>query len=133
WLGLGSVVLGLLAARDFSGRFDAAWSSWATQKLSIWYGNTAWYLSFLIQWAIGLRAAVAIASERERGTWDALLTSPLEGPEIVRAKLWGSLYALRWLFAAALWAWTLALAFGAMRGRSYLYTVSSAVMIGAFM
>jgi ABC-type transport system involved in multi-copper enzyme maturation permease subunit len=63
-------------------------------------------LSWLIPAAVGLRAAVSIASERERGTWDSLLTSPLTGPEIVRAKLWGSLHALLGIFAATLIAWT---------------------------
>ena len=87
----------------------------------------------LIQWAIGLRAAVAIASERERGTWDALLTSPLEGTEIVRGKLWGSLYALRRLFAATFWAWTVALACGAMSGWDYLTQVAETLIVGAFL
>ena len=36
----------------------------------------------LIQWAVGLRAAVSISSERERGTWDALMTSPLDARAI---------------------------------------------------
>ena len=69
----------------------------------------------LIQWAVGLRAAVSISSERERGTWDALLTSPLDGREIVRGKLWGSLYALRGLILAAFLAWALAAAAGRCR------------------
>ena len=49
----------------------------------------AMFMGWLLQWAVGLRAAVSIASERERGTWDALLMSPLEPGEIVRAKLFG--------------------------------------------
>ena len=87
----------------------------------------------LIQWAVGLRAAVAISSERERGTWDALLTSPLEGPEIVRAKLWGSLHALRWLFVAAFVAWTIAALGGAMSWRDYAESVIGTVIVAAFM
>ena len=34
------------------------------------------FMGWLLQWAIGLRAAVSIASERERGTWDAALDEP---------------------------------------------------------
>src|SRR5262249_22762268 len=49
----------------------------AVLKLSI--GDTAGYFGWLIEWAVGLRAAVTISSERERETWDAILTSPLEG------------------------------------------------------
>ena len=83
-----------------AGRSGSAWGAWCWRAsrpgatwsiatrlarlgdgpvLSLWYGNSARFIGFLIQWAIGLRAAVTISSERERGTWDALLTSPLEG------------------------------------------------------
>ena len=43
-------------------------------------------LGWLLQWGVGLRAAVSIASERERGTWDALLMSPLVPSEIARGQ-----------------------------------------------
>lgn len=101
--------------------------------LGNWITGSAFLFGCLIQWAIGLRAAVAISSERELGTWDALLTSPLEGTEIVRGKLWGSLFALRWLFAATFWAWSLALACGAMSAGYYFFLLASSLVIGAFM
>jgi len=101
--------------------------------MAIWVGGTGWWVSALIQLGVGLRAAVAISSERERGTWDALLTSPLEGREIVVGKVWGSLHSLRWLFGAALWAWTLALSFGAMTGGGYAYLLAETLICGAFM
>ena len=90
-------------------------------------------VGYLIQLSIVLRAAVAITSERQRGTWDSLLTSPLQGRDIVLGKLCGSLYALRWLILAALWAWTLALIFGAMPLKDYLFLLLSIVVIGACM
>jgi len=96
-------------------------------------GYSATVIGLLIQWAVGLRAAVAISSERERGTWDALLTSPLEGPEIIRAKLWGSLHALRWLFAAAFVAWTIAAWFGTMPWADYAESVIGTGILAAFM
>src|SRR5690606_14562759 len=60
-------------------------------KLSAWAEETLWLvvrvsslpLCWLIQWSMALRAAGAISSERERAAWDSLLTSPLEGREIV--------------------------------------------------
>ncbi|WP_435006830.1 ABC transporter permease [Tundrisphaera lichenicola] len=133
WLGLGSLTLGGIAAWNYSTQSDAAWADWAVQQLSAWYGGSALFLSFLIEWAIGLRAAVAISSERERGTWDALLTSPLEGSEIVRAKLWGSLHALRWLIGSALLAWTVSAIYGAMTIAEYLEVLAGVGAIGAFM
>lgn len=73
-----------------------------------WIGNPSWSVAVLIVVSIGLRASTTIAGERERGTWDSILTSPLEGSAIVRGKLWGSVHALRWLILAALAAWTVA-------------------------
>jgi ABC-type Na+ efflux pump permease subunit len=71
------------------------------------YADGSLVLMSLIVLAIGLRAAISISSERERNTWDSLLTSPLEGQDIVRGKIWGSIYSLRWLGLAAVWAWTI--------------------------
>lgn len=95
--------------------------------------NSSSMVGYLIELAVGFRAAVAISSERERGTWDGLLTSPLQGTEIVVGKLWGSLYALRWLIVAALWAWTLALLCGAMPLKYYAVLLLDHAVIGACM
>src|SRR5205814_3834281 len=100
-------------------RHDLEWGNWAVATLTSWIGDTSELFAVLIYLGIGLRAAVAISSERERGTWDGLLTSPLDGGEIVRGKLFGSLHALWPLLLAAVWAWSLAFAFGAMSGTDY--------------
>lgn len=52
--------------------------------------------------AIGVRCAGAVSSERERQTWDALLTTPLEPRQILRGKLWGILDSTRPYLAAYL-------------------------------
>ena len=134
WLALGSLFLGGCAVWVYCIRpTDEAWADWAVQQSSFWYGNSALFIGFLIQWAIGLRAAVTISSERERGTWDALLTSPLEGTEIVRGKLWGSLWALKWLIGSALLAWTITFALGGMLWPEYVEQLVGMVVIGTFM
>jgi len=134
WLGLGSLALATVAQwGDLLGP-SLEWRGWAWGLLSgVMYGGSALYIGFLIQWTIGLRAAVAIASERERGTWDALLTSPLEGGEIVRGKLWGSLHALRWLIASAAIAWTVAVLHGGLLTLEYGERMVELPIIGAFM
>jgi ABC-type transport system involved in multi-copper enzyme maturation permease subunit len=141
WLGLlivlylvvGSTALALCDAWFLFVRPNSGWSDYLTAMMSTWYGERAFVVAFLIEWAIGLRAAVAISSERERGTWDALLMSPLQGGEIVVGKLWGSLFALRVLFVSAVWAWTLALLFGAMSASDYLTPMAQIFVAGAFM
>ena len=129
WLALGSLVLGGMVAR--AGSSDA--EPWAVGTLATWYGRPAILISFLIQWSIGLRAGVTIASERERGTWDGLLTSPLTGAEIVRGKLWGSLHALRWLIAAALLAWTISWACDAMTTFRFVSALADTICWSALM
>ena len=70
----------------FSARFRS-WRRWASSILSVVLGGFAGtLLGWLLQWGVGLRAAVSIASERERGTWDALLMSPLDPSEIGRGQ-----------------------------------------------
>jgi hypothetical protein len=50
----------------------------------------------------GVRSAGAISGERERGTWDLLLLSPMSATDLVREKFQGIQAAcLPWLFAAA--------------------------------
>ena len=133
WMALGSLGLAAVAAYGHFAQSDTSWADWAILQTSFWYGNSAIFIGFLIQWAIGLRAAVTVASERERGTWDALLTSPLLGIEIVRGKLWGSLYALKWLIGSALLAWTITFSMGGMFWPEYAEQLIGLALIGPFM
>jgi ABC-type transport system involved in multi-copper enzyme maturation permease subunit len=94
-------------------RRDVELSHWARGEFAALLQTTSLFLGWLLQWAIGLRSSVAVAAEREKGTWDALLVSPLEPAEIVRAKLAGCLYGLRWILGAVVLCWTLGLVVGA--------------------
>jgi ABC-type transport system involved in multi-copper enzyme maturation permease subunit len=124
-IGGGSLVLAAIVAAEFFFPRPDGYPINASALLSmIFTGARATFMGWLLQWAIGLRAAVSIASERERGTWDALLMSPLEAREIVRAKLAGSLYALRWMVAAMLLALTLSVVVGAMPVWEYVTWVA---------
>jgi hypothetical protein len=82
---------------------------------------------------MGLRAAVAVASERERGTWEGLILSPLEGREIVLAKIYGSLYSLRWFAVAIIVAWTAAVFTGALGAAQYVQLVAGTLIMSFFM
>lgn len=54
------------------------------------------------------RAACSITAEKERDCWQSLLGTPLTGTEIVRAKVLGSVYAMRYLFAVLFVIWGMA-------------------------
>ncbi len=101
--------------------------------LAAWIASTATFVLWLLQWAVGLRASAAVSSERQRATWDALLVSPLEGREILWGKTWGSVFALRWLAAAAVVSWVAATLGGAMTLSECCACVGLLVCGGAFM
>ena len=133
-IGGGSLVLAGMMV--YSGYFapDSGLLSMASDTLSTMLsGSAGILLGWLLQWGIGLRAAVSIASERERATWDALLMSPLRPAEISVAKLLGSLYALRYLAAAMLLAWTLAVLVQAVPVPAYFNWLVGNIVFGAFM
>lgn len=129
----GSVTVFAVIAWDGSRSSDSEWTLWAIEALRAVVDSTGLFLIWLLEWSIGLRASVSIASERERGTWDALLTSPLEGVEIVRGKLWGSLHAPRGLIVAALLAWTIAAAVRAIPIYQAVDMGAAVLVVGAFM
>ncbi|HEY5312595.1 MAG TPA: ABC transporter permease subunit [Pirellulales bacterium] len=52
------------------------------------------------------RAATSVTSEMERDCWVTLLSTPLSAAEILRGKLLGNLYAVRWVTAGVLVFWT---------------------------
>ena len=57
---------------------------------------------------VGIRCSGAITGEREKGTWEALLLTPLETRTLVRSKLWGVI------------------------GSTYLYLILYAIPFGLF-
>ena len=133
-IGGGSVVLAGMMAYSAIFTPESDFAATATATLGTLLGGfLGTLLGWLLQWGIGLRAAVSIASERERGTWDALLMSPLKPGEIAVSKLIGSLYALRYLAAAMLLAWTLAVLVKAITVPQYLVWIVSNLVMGSFM
>jgi ABC-type transport system involved in multi-copper enzyme maturation permease subunit len=132
--GGGSLVLGAIMLLAHFWEPAADWSVGAKSLMSaVLAGAGGMFVGWLLQWAVGLRASVSIASERERESWDAILMSPLEAREIVWAKLFGSLYALRWMVAAFLVAWTLAVSVGAISLHDYITWVAGTAVAALLM
>jgi ABC-type transport system involved in multi-copper enzyme maturation permease subunit len=110
----------------------SGWVTLASDLLGYWTA-AAKYLKWLIQLAMGFRAAGAIASERERATWETVLITPLDGREIVGGKIFGSLYALRWFVIAVILGWTVSALSGAMPPEMYLQLLAETLVVGVFM
>ncbi len=95
---------------------------------SQWIGILAVPLGWLIQWAVGIRAAAGISMEKEQGTWDALMMTPLEGGEIVKAKMIVSFYSLRWFLIATLLVWLLGVMMESITFYAFFMMVLSSAM-----
>jgi ABC-type transport system involved in multi-copper enzyme maturation permease subunit len=133
-IGLGSLVVAAIILWSLLVRPDPQLSAWSTGVLELLlsgFAGTA--MGWLLQWGVGLRGAVSVASERERGTWDALLMSPLAPAEIGRAKVYGSLHALRYMAGAMVLAWTLGVIFEAISIRSYVTWIAGTAVGCALM
>jgi ABC-type transport system involved in multi-copper enzyme maturation permease subunit len=75
----------------------------------LFIAGAVWVL-LLASLGVGVRCAGVVSSERERRTWDVLLTTPLESRQLLRGKLWGVIDAARpYLFAYLIAAAPLAL------------------------
>jgi len=57
---------------------------------------------------IGTRAAGSVTGEKERDCWLTLISTPLTPREIVHGKIWGAIYACRWLIVAVAAGWAVA-------------------------
>lgn len=128
----GTVIVAGLALWALYYRRDSELFDRYQSLLSAMYESPAFLVSILIQLAVGLRAAVTISSEREQGTWDALLASPLTGREILWGKLWGSLYSLRYVLVAILFSWGVSVALGAMNWKILVTCVGMTIVVSAF-
>jgi len=91
---------------------------------------TAFYFVGLL--AVSSVAAASVAGERERGSWTALLTSPLNGWEIARAKVLGVLWGMRWLALPFGILWVIGLGTGSVHPLGFLAAELSVMVFGAY-
>lgn len=69
-----------------------------------------------VAWGLGLAglSASGVAAEREEDTWTSLIATPLDGVEILRAKMFGALWATRGIGLLLVFFWLLGLVSGAV-------------------
>ena len=75
-------------------------------------GGTLLYVA----WCLGVAslAATGVVGEREEDTWTSLITTPLNGEEILRAKMFGAVWGTRWFGLPLVVLWHLGLVSGAV-------------------
>lgn len=65
------------------------------ESMNIWFRITGTFVACLMLLMAGVRASTSITSERERSTFDALITSPMSAEGMLFAKLVGNLTGMR--------------------------------------
>ena len=73
---------------------------------------------------VAVRSATSVTSEREAGTWDGVLNTPLEPAEIVREKVLGALTRQRAILSLVLAPWLFGLALGALHPIGLLLAIA---------
>jgi hypothetical protein len=90
-------------------------------------GNFNMFLRFIgtltyVAWGLGVASAAAseLTGEREQDTWVSLVSTPLSGVEIIRAKMFGAVWGLRGLGVLLVLFWLAGLAAGAVHPLAFL-------------
>jgi ABC-type transport system involved in multi-copper enzyme maturation permease subunit len=93
-------------------RFGQGWTPWRMlgQEMNAWCRIVGTGVACLMLLAVAVRASSSISGERDKQTFDALLTSPLDSSTILVAKWLGSVVSVRWawLWLAMIWGLTIA-------------------------
>lgn len=74
---------------------DLSWED-LTEGMNVFVRVVGTFVACLLLLGVAVRAATCISGERDRQTFDSLLTSPLDSNEILFAKWAGSVLSVRW-------------------------------------
>ncbi|MDR3621302.1 MAG: hypothetical protein P4L85_18270 [Paludisphaera borealis] len=89
-------------------------------------------LGFVYLLMLAGTAAESVTNERDRDTWLGLITTPLTGWEILRAKMLGSIWKTRVMGYVILSIWTLGLLTGAVHPLGFAAVVVASGAAGGF-
>lgn len=103
----GRIVIGCLMVSSFLPVILIVTEShrWISEAMNVWVRMVGTAVACLMLLAVAVRASGSISGERDRQTFDALLTSPLDTSTILYSKWVGSLLSVRWawLWLGSIW------------------------------
>jgi ABC-type transport system involved in multi-copper enzyme maturation permease subunit len=103
------------------------------QEMNIWVRFMSMGISCLMLVAVAVRAAGSISGERDRQTFDDLLTSPLGSDAMLFGKWLGSLCSVRWAWLWLLTVWATAGICGALHPVAVALHVAAWCIYAAFL
>ncbi|HYV35423.1 MAG TPA: ABC transporter permease subunit, partial [Gemmataceae bacterium] len=107
------------------------WNNLATE-MNIWVCFCNVIVGYLTLFAIGVRASTSITTEREKQTFDTLLTTPMDSGSILSAKWIGSLLGVRFGILWLLMIWAIGIVTGGLHLVSLLFAVVAWTIYAAF-
>jgi ABC-type transport system involved in multi-copper enzyme maturation permease subunit len=112
-----------------------AWDPWQMfrQEMNVWARFVGTGVSCLMLVAVAIRAAGSISGERDKQTFDEILTSPLGSNAILFAKWLGSLFSVRWAWVWLLAVWCTAGGVGGMHPVAVALHVAAWFIYAAFL
>jgi ABC-type transport system involved in multi-copper enzyme maturation permease subunit len=86
----------------------------------------------LVLLGVAANAATSVTSEREADSWTSLISSPLSGLEILRAKMMGAIWSMRGLWFGLLCVWLVGLLLGALHPLGLIFSSIELAVFLAF-
>jgi ABC-type transport system involved in multi-copper enzyme maturation permease subunit len=108
------------------------WRDFA-ESVNVWVRVVGTLVACLTLLGVAVRAASSISGERERDTWDNLLTAPVESDSILRAKWLGSVLSVRWAWLWLCLVWVLGSATGGLYGPAVPWLLLSWAVYAGFL
>ena len=85
-------------------QWNHSWAAWR-ESLNIWVRVVGTITACLTLIGVAVQAAYSIRTERDRETFDSLLTSPLSSEDILYGKWLGSILSVRWMLPWLAFIW----------------------------
>ncbi|HBI45901.1 MAG TPA: hypothetical protein DDY78_24055 [Planctomycetales bacterium] len=101
------------ASRSYGYNYNFFWLEWRG-AWNGWVRVVGTIMACLTLLGVAIRAAYSIRAERDRETFDSLLTSPLSSEDILYGKWLGAILSVRWMAGLLVFVWGLGVVTGGL-------------------
>lgn len=113
--------------------YRGASDRWLSIGVNVWVRLVGTAVACLTLLGVAFRASASITGERDKQTFDSLLTSPLDSSDILYGKWLGSILSARWGLAWLGLIWVVAMAMGGMHVLALPLLIVAWVIFAAFL
>jgi hypothetical protein len=112
------------------GEHSSYWDSRFGFNLGVRSATVIGYLLLVL--ILAAVSAGGITSEKEKDCWISLISTPMDGTEILRGKVAGAFWSARYLFAGLLILWTTGVVAGSLHPFGFVLLVGATTVYSAF-